>query len=245
MEQQRLNLEPGPVEESGLDTPATSDAKPYRRVIDLGDDGAGQEVFESDEPLEFTPAQEKYIDKLVESKRHASQKIREQEAELRDRRARDDEEYVRKQSSKADQEKAEQERIAKESTEAISAFVAAHPDYEDEGKEGVRNGAVMANLLAKYGLPPTSENLHKAYLHLKESGFLALKSEGADTNAKGKEPERIETKPAAQVTRKTSGISTHTRPALTPASTEPSEDDAYKMPLHDLRRLANKQMGAR
>lgn len=60
--------------------PAT--AKPYRRVIDLGD-GAGQEVFEADEPLEFTPSQEKYIDKLVDAKRNASMKIRQQEQELR------------------------------------------------------------------------------------------------------------------------------------------------------------------
>ncbi len=48
----------------------------YRREIDLGD-GAGKEVFEA-------PTMEELLDKIVEAKAHATRKIREQQAKLRE-----------------------------------------------------------------------------------------------------------------------------------------------------------------
>lgn len=209
-------------EHQQLDEAAPSDAK-YRRVIDE------REVFESDEPLEFTPSQEKYIDKLVEAKQHASRKIREQEAELRDFRTRD--------------------AKAAEVTQTTKAFVAEHPDFEDEGAAGKRNGELMRMRLAELRLPVTLENLSRAYSHLKASGLLVLKGEevNAGTDGRGKEPQRIaepEPTPAPQRMRRTSGITTHNR-AVVPVNSEPSEDDAYRMSMGELRELANKQLGAR
>src|SRR5258706_387999 len=100
-------------DQSQLETaPATSDAKPYRRVIDLGG-GAGPEVFEAD-------SNEELVDKLADAKQHASKKIREQEAELRDWRAKG------------------------EKNETIENFVATHPDYENDE----RNAELMRMRLA-------------------------------------------------------------------------------------------------
>jgi hypothetical protein len=135
-------------------------------------------------------------------------------------------------------------------SQAIETFVATHPDYEDAGSTGEKNGALMRMKLKEMGLPPTSENLSKAYSHLKQGGLLSLKGEEAhsDTNGEAKEPERIATpvaEPTPQRTRKASGISTQSRPAAIPASTEPSEADAYNMPIDQLRNLANKQLSAR
>src|SRR6185437_9775777 len=90
-------------------------------------------------------------------------------------------------------------------------------------------------------------NLSKAYSHLKQSGLLVLKGEEANANAdeKAKETQRIaETKvdPAQTRTRKTSGISTHSRATAVPVNAEPSEDDAEKMSPEQLRALANRQL---
>src|ERR1043166_8903740 len=53
----------------------------FRRVIDIGG-GAGPEVFEAD-------SLEELVDKIAEAKGNATRKIREQEDELRERRAKD------------------------------------------------------------------------------------------------------------------------------------------------------------
>jgi len=145
---------------------------------------------------------------------------------------------------------AEAYKTATTTTEAISTFVAMHPDYEDQGAIGDKNGQLMRMKLAELRLPVTSENLAKAYLHLKEGGLLTLKGEEANPVADGEpaEPARIErpaAAPAQQRTKKVSTIGTQNR--ITPAApkAEPTEDEAYKMPLDKLRELANKQMSAR
>ncbi len=191
----------------------TAPAATHRRVID------GGEVFEADDL-------ETLADKLADAKGHATKKIREQEAELREWRAKG------------------------EKNETVEAFVAAHGDYQNDGAAGDKNGELMRMKLAELGLPVTSENLSKAYSHLKQSGLLTLKGEEAhsDTDDKTKEPERIaqaKVEPTPQRTNKTSGISTQSRPSAVPQNTEPSEDDAYSMPLDKLRQLSNKQMAAR
>lgn len=139
---------------------------------------------------------------------------------------------------------------AKQSNVAISTFTATHPDYEDDGEAGVRNGAVMRMKLAEMRLPVTSENLSKAYSHLKQSGLLTLKGEEANSEATEEtvETERIartKVEAAPQRTRKTSTIGTHSRTTAAPVSTDPSEADLYNMPLDKLKELANKQMTSR
>lgn len=136
---------------------------------------------------------------------------------------------------------------AQQTNTAIGTFIATHPDYEDAGDIGVRNGAVMRMKLAEMRLPATSENLSKAYLALKQSGLLTLKGEKANSEAteETEETERIappKVEAAPQRTRKTSTIGTHSRTTAAPVSTDPSEAELYKMPLEELRARANKQM---
>lgn len=260
-----------PVEDEEEQTPTL-----FRRVIDLGE-GAGPEVFEAE-------SLEELVDKIADSKQHATKKIREQEAELRDLRAKTaeppklkvlsaDDEYILSQEFQKNpsvafrktfkeltgyevedfkdvKQAVDAVRTAQQTNDAINIFIASHPDYENDGEAGKRNGEAMRMKLAELRVPVTSENLSKAYLHLKQSGLLTLKGEEAHADAEGKtkDAERIaqpKEEPTQTRTKKVSGISTHNRTAVVPVATEPSEDDAYKMPLEDLRRLANKQLAAR
>jgi hypothetical protein len=139
------------------------------------------------------------------------------------------------------------------SSAAVSAFLASHPDYEDEGKEGEKNTRLMKMQFKEMGIewpPKSSDELTKAYLKLKDSGLLILRTEGAhsDTNGNGDGKQRIAEpppEPTPQRTKKVTSIGTQNRTTVTPANTEPSEDDAYNMPLEKLRNLANKQLAAR
>jgi hypothetical protein len=264
--------------------PATEEQEVFMasREIDLGD-GSGVQVFEA-EGESKEAALEALSDKIADAQKNATIKIRAQEAELRDLRAKNaertapkeptaDEEYVlaqefskmpkatfRKMFEEVTGMKPEEFQTMKQAadayqtatatTEAISTFVAMHPDYEDAGTVGDKNGKLMRMKLAELRLPVTSENLAKAYLHLKESGLLALKGEEANPVAEEtvEETERIAPPPpvpAQQRTKKVSTIGTHSRVAPAPPPAEPTEDDAYKMPLEELKRLANKQMAAR
>lgn len=246
----------------------------YRRVLDLGD-GAGPEVFEADSLEELV---DKIADaKQHATKKIREQEV--ELKDLRERvkpqpKVIDaDTEFVYSQEllstptvalkkmfreltgyeieDFASVKQAVDAANRQQSTNtAINSFLTTHPLYEDGGEIGVRNGDLMRMKLAELGLPATSENLHKAYLHLEKSGLLSLKGEEAQpgTDAKAKATERIvqtkvETTP--RVTKKTSGISTHNRPTVAPVNTEPSEDDAYKMDMGKLRELANKQMSGR
>lgn len=245
----------------------------YRRVIDLGE-GAGHEVFEAESLEELT-------DKIADAKQHASKKIRDQEAELRDLRAKTaeppkpkvlsaDDEYILSQEFQKNPSVAFRKtfkeltgyevedfkdmkqamdavKTAQQTSQAIETFIVSHSDYENDGVAGKRNGDLMRMKLAELRVPVTSENLSKAYLQLKQSGLLVLKSDeaNADTEGKTKETTRIESskeEPTQTRTKKVSGISTHNRAAAVPVNTEPSEDDAYKMPLDELKKLANKQL---
>jgi hypothetical protein len=196
-----------------LETAPATSGKRYRRVIDLGVEGANPEIFEAD-------ALEELVDKFADAHLHGTRKIREQAAELRGFRAKG------------------------ERDQAIENFVATHPDYENDE----RNAELMRMKLAEMGLSATSENLHKVYLHLKERGFLELKGEEAHSDAidKAQEPERIaqptRAEPIQQRTKKASGISTQSSRVVPPASTEPSLEDAYELPMDKLKLLANRQM---
>lgn len=251
-----------------------------RREIDLGD-GSGIQVFEAEGESEKASL-EALADKIAEAQRNATRKIREQEAELKELRARtskppepktvsDDEEYVLAQELQkkpvatlrkiwkeitgyemedfvSTKQAADAVAQAQKQTEAINTFVATHPDYEDDPvKGGKKNGDLMRMKLAEMRLPVTSENLSKAYSQLKQSGLLVIKGEQAESGAddKAKEPERIvqsKVEATPRVTKRTSGISTHSRATVVPTNTEPSEDELSKMSPEKLRELANKQL---
>lgn len=136
---------------------------------------------------------------------------------------------------------------------AVSAFLASHPDYEDDGKEGEKNTRLMQMQFKEMGIawpPKSSDELTKAYLKLKESGLLILRTEGAHSDTTGKEsgkrgiPEPPP-EPTPQRTKKVTTIGTQNRTTVTPANTEPSEDELYNMPLDKLRNLSNKQLASR
>jgi hypothetical protein len=252
------------------------------REIDLGD-GSGVQVFEGKGETE-KDALADLNDKLFEAQTNATKKIRQQEAELKEFRARtaeapkavdltDDEEYIlsqeivgKKPSKALDKwfrdrtgmsieelqavkQRLDSERDATVRNQAIATFVATHPDFDDrteiEGKPN-RNGELMKMKLADLGLPMTSENLHRAYLDLKKSGLLVLKGEEAhaDPTPTPAATERI-AQPRAEATetrtRRSSGISTHGRPAAQP-KTDFSEDELRAMPLEKLREISNKQL---
>jgi len=294
MEQLSLNdlkkfaADPGQAEETPQSEPVQEDDEQpeifvARRELDLGE-GAGVEVFEAEGATE-KEALENLLEKISDAKLNASRKIRQQEAELKDFRARtteppkpktltDDDEYVlaqefgkkpgatfRKMFKEFTGYEVEDFASVKQAVDAvktqqlandsIQTFVASHPDYEDDpAKGGNKNGQMMRMKLAEMGLPVTSENLSKAYSQLKQSGLLLLKGEEAEpvTDGNAKESGRIvqpKVEPTQRVTKKSSTISTHNRTTATPANTEPSEDDAYNMPMEKLKQLANRQMSAR
>lgn len=191
-------------EQQQINETASVSPQKIRRVID------DREAWEAD-------SLEEMVDKLVESKRHASRKIREQDEELCAWRG-----------------KGEKEAGV---SRVIGSFVAVHDDYENEGPEGERNGELMRMKLNELRLPVTEENLSSAYSHLKAKGLLTLKAEPEP------EPQIVQVKaePVPQRVRKSS-IGTHSRSASVPVNAETSEADAYKMPLEQLRELANKQL---
>jgi hypothetical protein len=274
-------VEPEKKADPATPTPKSEDQEVFvaSREIDLGD-GSGVQVFEA-EGASKEEALEALSDKIAEAQKNATIKIRQQEAELRDLRAKNaerekpkeptaDEEYVlaqefqkmpraafRKMFEEMTGMKPEEFRTmqaaarayetATTTTEAINTFVAMHPDYEDAGTAGDKNGKLMRMKLAELRLPITSENLAKAYLHLKESGLLALKGDEAHSDAiePAGEVERIVPDPAApapQRTRKVSTIGTHSRVTPVAPKAEPSLDDAYNMPMDKLKELANRQL---
>jgi hypothetical protein len=172
-----------------------------RRVIDLGE-GAGEEVFEAEGETE-TEALEALLDKISDAKKHASKKIRSQEAELREVRSRvpekpqpkvvdADAEYVYSQELLKSPTKAFRAIFKELTGREIEEFSSIAQREEMFSKATQTNNAISsfiathplyedtsknsaAMTLALQGKPVTGEELHKAYLHLSKSGLLDLK----------------------------------------------------------------------
>jgi hypothetical protein len=235
----------------------------YRRVIDIGD-GAGPEVFEAE-------SLEELVDKIAEGKKHASQKIREQQKELTTLKQTtpkldeptglsEDEEFILSQELLSHPSKAIK-KLFKETTgysieefatvkqrmdaidqtrakdEAIHTFLVSHPDFVD----GDHNSKVMG--LAMKGQSMSSDNLHKAYLDLKESGLLKLKDENANDGQDNSSDNTMRIAEASQsnvpsrTTRRASGISTQNRTQPVVRKTELTEEELAKLPLDKLREM--------
>jgi hypothetical protein len=130
-------------------------------------------------------------------------------------------------------EAAVRELRAKFANYDVNTFLDDHDDYQNDGAAGEKNGKLMRMQLAELGLPATSENLHRAYQLLSESRLLAPK-----------EPVRTE-QPRTGVAprgRRVSTISSHSRATAVPINTDPSEAELYRMPIDELKDLANKQL---
>lgn len=277
-EQWRNTAQPADDPDPDPEDPDDPNVTVFRATIDLGD-GSGVQVFEADTQEELNEklveaqinATRKIRQQEAELKDLRSKTaVKPQPAEISE-----DDEYVFSQEMAKHPTKAiraifkrltgreieefttvgqrlDAVRDAEEQNQAMTTFLATHEDFDDrnqiDGKPNP-NGQLMKMKLAELGLPVTSENLHRAYLDLKKSGLLVLKSEEAhaDPAPRAEATERI-AQPTPEVTqtrtRRSSGVSSHSRRAA-PATQEPSEDEAYKMPLDQLRQLANKQLASR
>lgn len=243
-------------EEDGKEPPESEDAERtiYRKEI-VGDDGQ-IEVFEAD-------SLEELVEKIAEGKRHANKHLKtvlaEKHAlEAKTRQVSADEEYVIAERLKTEPKKTVEELVIetiekrdakfRAGQEAQSRFVATHPDFIPNPK----NGNEMQLEVQRLGYTEfTYEGLEKAYQSLKTRGILALKAEGSEeaTDTKGTDTQRI-VEPAQEVTQPRSQKKGSTLPSggsrkAAPVATQPSEDEAYALPLDKLRELANKQLAER
>jgi hypothetical protein len=223
----------------------------YRKEIH-NDDGS-VDVYEAE-------SLEDLIDKIAEGKRQAVQQMKkiiaEKKAiESKTQQVSKDEEYLVQQKLKDNPKKTIkdvvseviEERIAatQRSEDAQSRFVATHPDYIANSD----NGSRMASEVQRLGYTEFStEGLEKAYQSLKKSGLLILKTEEAgDATETNSATTGRTVQPAQNVTqqrslKKSSTITSRTRTAATNVNMQPTEDEAYSMPLEKLRELANAQL---
>lgn len=226
--------------------------KIYRREIPNGD--GSFDVYEGETPDEL-------IDAIAKGKENANKKIQEFIAERKttvQKTAQQikDENYLVEQNLKTDPKNtikelakealAEEAALTRRSNEAQSRFVNTHPDFIPSTDNGNRLAAEVQRLgYTEF----TTEGLEKAYQSLKKSGLLQLKAEEA-SGATEEEAEATErtAQPTVDATqqrssKKGSNIPTrHGSRAATPRVTGPTEDEAYKLPMDQLRALANKQL---
>jgi len=194
------------------------DSKIYRRVIDVGGD-AGAEVFEAE-------SLEELVDKIAEAKKHATKKIRDQEAELRKLRTEQpkekeftaDEEFVISQELLAKPTQAFKKMFKEITGASPEEFAQIKQNIDAQSKAQAASGAANQFLashpdfidspkngklmnMALKGSEVTLENLNKAYIDLKNSGLLELKDEKAhDGQEPTSQPEqRISEKAEAEV----------------------------------------------
>jgi hypothetical protein len=235
------------------------------RRIDLGD-GSGIQVFVGRGETELA-AQMNLTDQLVVAQENATRKIREQNEELGKKKAADaqakiDEDFVESEEYKKDPRGAtkrmierqvaatiaERDATAKRHLQAQLDFVAIHPDYVPDPKNGNAE-----RLTAEFRrLYPTATEftvtgLDKAYESLKQSGLLVLKAPEASAptttvvKEKVEETPRIEETPTTPVTpvppvrsprRASSVSSTHSGTPV--VKTDATEDELYSMSMDKL-----------
>lgn len=249
-----------PVEETDEDVEYITE-----RRIDLGD-GSGVQVFVGRGDSELA-AQMDLTDQLIKAQENATKKIREQNEELSKHKAADaqakaDENFVESEEYKKDPRSyldrkikqgvtdaiAEQKASEKRHLQAQLDFVALHPDYVPDPKNG--NAERLTSEFQR--LYPTATEftvtgLDKAYESLKTSGLLVLKAPEASAptkvvvKEKVEETPRIEEPPTPPVTpvppvrspRKASSVSS-THSGAPAVKTEPTEDELYSMPMGKL-----------
>jgi hypothetical protein len=223
----------------------------YRKEIENGEGSI--DVYEAD-------SLESLVDKIAEGKKNANKKIQEFIKEKRlavaqTEQVSKDDEYLIQQKLKDSPKKTIrevvneviEERLAKEqrSNEVQSQFVQTHPDYFATPENGRK---LAAEVKLSGASEFTSEGLEKAYQSLRRSGLLQLKPKVADdaTAAEPKDTQQtVEPKVDATQQRspkKGSTISARGAVKAVTPNAAPTEDELYKMPMEDLKKLANKQL---
>ena len=250
-----VNAQADEVDNSGDGPEVGDDGVPsvtiYRKEIENGD--GSFDVYEAE-------SLEELVDKIAEGKRNANKKIREfiterKEAEKKNAQVNADEEYVTSESlKKAPRQTVEkivletltrQQAKLQEWQQAQERFVATHPRFIVNPE----NGARLVAWLESHGYAePSYDGLEKAYQDLSKSGLLELKAEGANAAT---EAETQQTDPTGQSRaeatqrrspRTSSTIRTTNSRTATPVNVQPTEDEAYALPLDQLRALADQQL---
>ena len=224
----------------------------YRKEIDNGNGSV--DVYEAE-------SLEELVEKLAVGKLNANKKIQEFIAEKKARGAKEqqitaDDEYLVQQKLKENPKSTIKEVVAEVIQERLDAearskaaqerFVSTHADYIANPENGNR---LVAWLQSHGHTEITTDGLEKAYQDLKRSGLLALKTEGADGVAEDATADKNQTGSADAGTtqqrspKKGSTVSVRSGHRATPnVNTQPTEDEAYKMPLEELRKLADAQL---
>lgn len=250
------------------DPDGTPDRKLYRRVIDVGGD-AGAEIFEAEsleELVDKIAEAKKHATKKIREQELELRKYKTQEAP-KAREFNADEEYIFSQEMLKSPTKAVANIFkeltgyeisqfgtvakaqaaaekAQEQSQAIASFLTTHTDYEDDGDAGQKNGLLMSKWM---GEERTVESFEKAYQDLKSRGLLTLKGKEAHADTEPTPTQeriapKVEQEVTPQRTKKESGLSTRNRSSAAPKSSEPSEDDLYKLPMDQLAQLANREL---
>lgn len=237
--------------------PVVEAAKVFRSTIDIGD-GAGLQVFEADSEAGLRG-------KLEQALWHANKKIREDNKRAKEAPPAEistltpDEEYVLAQTLMTNPSKVirteierqfgmpvdevkkalaahQQAEFSRQNDAVAAAWATSTPDYYADDS----NGRKMVAYINKFhGGQASAENLSAAFQDLNSSGLLKAKPVAAP-------PADSAPVPAVQApaARRSSGISS--LPSVPPpVSSEPSVEDLYAMPLHQLEALArgNKPRG--
>jgi hypothetical protein len=232
-------------------------------VIDLGD-GSGAQVFRGN-------TLEELVDNLAKAQENATRKIRElssaQKAAIKvveeEKGLTDDERFILSQQILTDPDKVinafiekaiakkvgpklakvdEMERREREETARVE-FVENTPDYY----AAPRNGARMVAWMQTHGYEHTVENLQKAFEDLNASGLLEARpkeKQDAESDAEEAKPERIVPARVETVTKRkvVGGLSTKRQAVVVAKPSEPTVEDLYKMPTHELEALTLRMM---
>jgi hypothetical protein len=202
---------------------------------------------------------------IATGKENANKKIRELSQKVKaqtaaDQQTNEDIEYVIQEKLKKNPKQtikevvaetiAEQQAATQRSLQAQEQFVATHPDYIADPKNG--NGERMMNefrRLFPQATEFTTDGLEKAYQSLKASRLLALKAEGAgdatDANVNDTQPTAEDTTQTTQQRSQKRGSNITTRSHATTAArvnAQPTQDEAYAMPMEKLRELADAEV---
>lgn len=143
---------------------------------------------------------------------------------------------------------AQQEELKRQET-AADTFVAAHPEYVPNARNGARLQKALNLLISEKKTQGEAVDyptlLEHAYRDLSESGLLEVKSNDStvDEESTGAvKPRIVATEDVVSAQRKkASGLSTRGRNVAT-GRFEPNDEDLYTMPLDKLRELASKGM---
>ena len=238
-------------EEKEEETPATTI---FRREIPNGNGSV--DVYQAD-------TLEELVEKIAIGKENANKQLQTIIAERKLEKAAqekvsEDDNYVIAEKLKINPKQTMKEMVAEviqeekaqvaRDLEIQSRFVASHSEYIANPENGRR---LIAQLRLNGGTQLTVDGLEKAYQDLKADGLLVSKAEGAEVAAEEAPKDKPQTEESsASATQQRSpkrGSTISARAGVrvtTPVKTQPTLDEAYAMPLDQLRKLANEALAS-